>query len=105
MVQITFRPDGTIEHIGDDQSTAAGIVAEIAGRSTKRRASHIEPCSPALRVAFHAVRWFGERAVAWTRSWPCLWRVRIVGGPTFGEYRDRSAAIAAEVAWLENHRL
>ncbi len=117
-VQLTFRPDGTVEHIGDETAPAAALLAGSVATSTKRRASHVEPCNVLLRLAFHAVRfldWFAafvEEPLAaeqpltkWTRSWPCLWRVRVVGGPTFGPYRDRAQAIADEVAWLEVNRL
>lgn len=107
MIQITFNPDGTAEHLGDEHSAAAKLLPNATRRMA--RASHIEPCHWALRVAFHAFRAVSgdkDALAAWTRSWACLWRVRVVGGPVLpGCYRDRGEAIAAEVKWLEANRL
>jgi hypothetical protein len=109
MIQITFNPDGTAEHLGDQGSAAAGLLTGSAGAGRTRRASNIEPANVWLRAAFHAVRAaVGDKCTlaAWTRTWACLWRVRVVGGPVLpGCYRDRSEAIRAEVRWLEEHRL
>jgi hypothetical protein len=117
MIQITFNPDGTAEHLGDEHSPAAALLPD-ATRHTKR-ASHIEPCHWLLRIVFHAIRAW-ERFMrlveadgaehqpftAWTRTWKCNWRVRVVGGPVLpGCYLDRSEAIRAEIRWLEEHRL
>lgn len=107
MIQITFNPDGTAEHLGDEHYPAAKLLPASTRRTV--RASNIEPCHWALRVAFHAIRAaVGDKGplADWTRSWACLWRVRVVGGPVLpGCYRDRGKAIAAEVAWLEANRL
>lgn len=116
MIQITFNPDGTAEHLGDEHCAAAKLLP--AARRTAR-ASHIEPYRWPLRWAFHAVRGLegllARQDVLWakaglltalTRLWPCLWRVRVVGGPVLpGCYRDRDEAIAAEIRWLEQNRL
>ena len=51
-MQITFHPDGTAEHVGENHL----LDGSVASRA-KRRASHIEPYMPDLRVLFHAVRW------------------------------------------------
>jgi hypothetical protein len=79
-----------------------------AGRASRRRASHVEPVSWPLRLLFHGIRSVAHddsAAAAWTRSWRCLWRVRIIGGPVLaGGWRDRAAAIAAEVQWLEENQ-
>lgn len=78
------------------------------GEATKRRMSHVEPCCWPLRLAFHAIRMLvrdDSRAAAWTRGWGCLWRVNVIGGPTWGAYRDRAEAIAAEIKYLEQTRL
>ena len=64
-MQITFRPDGTAQHVGD-----LPLLADIAARRTKRRASHVEPVNVVLRMAFHAVRACCSdeaRLAAWTR--------------------------------------
>lgn len=114
MTTITFKTDGTAQHVGES-TLLAGSVA----RATKKRASHIVPANPILRAIFHAVRfldswdeWCGRGPWAfgglteWTRRWPCLWRVQIVGGPVLPKlYADRSEAIRDEINWLEENRL
>lgn len=98
--QITFQPDGTAQYIGD-QTLLAGVVR-------KRRASFVEPTNWLLRLAFHAVRSLvadDSHLAAWTRAWPCKWRVRVLGGPTFGCYANRAEAIRDEIRWLEENRL
>lgn len=107
-MQITISTDGTAEHIGDETAAAAMLLAGSEAGRTKRRASHIEPCSWWLRIAFYACRFGaddGDWLVEWTRTWPCLWQVRVVGGPTWGAFSDRQEAIASEVAWLQENRL
>ena len=110
-MQITFRPDGTAEHVGDSDLLAGSVQS-----ATKRRASNVEPHWWLLRLAFHLLRgleWLvnkieghaDETVTEWTREWPCLWRVRVVGGPTWGQYRSRAAAIRDEIEWLEANRL
>ena len=100
-MQITFNPDGTAEHIGDQSYPVAGLAQGLA---TKRRASHVEPAAFWLRLGFHLARWAG--LTAWTRRWGCGWRVRVVGGPVLpGVWDDREEAIRAEVRWLEANRL
>ena len=75
--------------------------------SVIKRASHVEPVSWILRLAFYLTRnAFGEygRIAEFTRLWPCLWRVNLapIGGPILPEfYSDRSQAIDAEIAYLE----
>ncbi len=102
-MQITFRPNGTAQHVGDSDLLAGSVA-----HATKRRASSIEPVNVALRVAFVAIRaCCGDesRLAAWTRTWACCWRVRVFGGPTWGCYRNRAEAIRDEIHWLEEHRL
>jgi hypothetical protein len=71
-----------------------------------RRASHVEPNSWLLRVLFHAIRrncTDSCKRAAFTRMWPCLWRINTapVGGPILCTlYRDRKQAIEAEVVFL-----
>jgi hypothetical protein len=101
---INIDTDGRIELIA--HAEALPIMEQ--GITIKRRASHVEPVNPVLRMAFHAIRRAAaddSALAAWTRSWRCLWRVAIVGGPVLEEtWRDRLQAIAAEVAWLERNR-
>lgn len=77
------------------------------GTVTKRRVSHVEPVNPVQRRLFHFIRSRvsdDSRIAGWTRRWSCLWRARLFDGPTLGPFRDRQAAIDAEVAWLEEGR-
>lgn len=75
--------------------------------SVKRRYSRVEPVSRPLRVAFYGLRWaFGEtgRVSEYTRGWRCLWRAKIVNGPTLaGEWRDRQEAINAEHEYFDTY--
>ena len=78
------------------------------GQATTRRASHIEPATPALRWLFHTIRRNvsdSSHLAQWTRTWTCRWRVAIINGPTFGSYTSRAEAIEAEVAWLYANNL
>ena len=100
---ITIDETGRIEQIaghGPDLSSE-GVV-------TKRRASWVEPNSVLPRLAFNLLRLCcrdESRLAGWTRSWRCLWRVRIIGGPVLAAtFRDRAAAIRYEVEWLERNR-
>ena len=74
-----------------------------------RRASHVEPVSFVLRLIFHAVRSLvsdDSRVAAWSRLWPCLWRVDMApvgGGILPVHFSNRLAAIDAEVEALNNH--
>jgi hypothetical protein len=99
----------TIDHSGRvDYIAGHGLDLGDQGQTTKQRASHVEPTSWPLRLLFHAIRQFvrdDSAAAGWTRGWPCTWRVRVLGGPCWGTYRNRQQAIAAEVAWLESNRL
>lgn len=76
------------------------------GTGITRRASNVEPVAYALRIAFYGLRrMFGEygRMASFTRMWPCLWRVNLapIGGDILpGTWRDRSDAIAHEIAVL-----
>jgi hypothetical protein len=71
-----------------------------------RRASHVEPDNACLRLLFHGVRSLvsdGSRIAAWSRTWPCMWRVNMapVGGGILPiRYGYRLAAIDAEVEAL-----
>lgn len=94
------------------------------GEVVTKRASHVEPADFLTRVWFHIVRHFvtdKSRIAAWTRTWKCLWRVNTkpVGGPILrvkhvypkytgvegqediAVWRNRQAAIDAEVAFLD----
>lgn len=103
-MQITFKTDGTAQHVGES-SLLAGSVARV----TKSRASHILPANQILRWAFQAIRSIAaddSLLAGWTRRWPCLWQVSIVDGPVLPKlYSDRFEAIQDEIEWLERNRL
>jgi hypothetical protein len=43
---------------------------------------------------------------SFTRLWPCLWQINLgpIGGPVLdATYRNRQAAIDAEVVWLNTN--
>jgi hypothetical protein len=100
---LTIDQAGRIEYIAGH-----GLELSDQGQVTTRRASHVEPVNVLARVAFHVVRAVcsdNSQLAAWTRTWGCVWRVRVLGGPVLAAgWRDREAAIAAEVAWLEQNR-
>jgi hypothetical protein len=104
-VVVVIRENGSLVSL-DNANTA--FFKEL-GKVTTRRASHIEPCSKVWRVVFHTLRYFfGDKGwmASFTRRWPCLWRVNLtpIGGPIiYRHYWDREGAIAAEVAWLNEH--
>jgi hypothetical protein len=101
-VVITIDQAGRVEMIAGH-----GLDLSGEGVATQRRASHVEPTSWPLRLLFHLLRSVvrdDSAAAAWTRGWPCTWRVRVLGGPCWGRYRNRQEAITAEVAWLEANK-
>jgi hypothetical protein len=104
-VTVTVRDNGELIFL----DTPEAQCFKALGSVTTRRASHVEPDSWLLRLAFHALRHFyGDkgRMSDFTRNWPCLWRVntRPTGGPILpGRWRNRQEAIDAEVSWLGNH--
>jgi len=105
-MQITIRSDGQIEFVRSDALAAA--YDAVGAERAERRASHVEPVCAPLRTLFRAIR----RRVrddsvlaTFTRYWPVRWRVAIVGGPTFGPFWSRRAAIRAEIEWLNENEL
>jgi hypothetical protein len=79
--------------------------------STVRRASHVEPVNPFLRVLFTLLRYqFGDtgKVAAFTRNWDCAWRVNLtpVHGPIVPvDFASRQSAIDFEIDWLETNFL
>jgi hypothetical protein len=101
--QVTIEADGSIRYVNKPELAEA-----FGAEATLERASHVEPVNPALRVAFRALRSHAsDRGLlaAFTRAWPCRWRVTIINGPTFGPFAKRTDAIDAEVSWLNAYRL
>ena len=73
-----IRPGGEIVAV-----YAEAIVLQELGELSIRRASHVEPDA--------AGRWWADLSP--------------VGGPVLGGFGKRSEALAAEVAWLDQHWL
>ena len=75
-MELVVSPAGTITAIYDEI-----LDLDAIGRPQIVRASHVEPDADGL------------------------WFAAIVDGPTLGPFERRSAAIAAEVQWITEHRL
>lgn len=76
-LEITIRPSGELAYVWDDR--LAGLTEAIQGVVT--RASHVEP----VRGGFTA-------------------DMGPSGGPVLGPFRLHGEALAAERAWLREHR-
>lgn len=104
---VAINDDGGLQFI---QNEKLNFLNELGTEHTER-ASHVEPDGFLLRWAFHIFRKiFGERGcmAAWTRCWPCLWRVNMKpsNGPILdGRWLDRQAALDSEVEWLKTWRI
>lgn len=83
----------------------------VTDPSTVKRASHVVPWNPVLRVLFKLIRYVvGETGSIseWTRQWPCLWQINLspIGGPIIPvEWHSRKMAIEFEIKWLESNWL
>ncbi len=77
-MQLVIQPGGVVRCVYGEAIDLAQL-----GRMTVERASHVEPDA------------YGQ------------WRADLgpVGGPVLGPFPRRSAALAAEVAWLRRHWL
>lgn len=75
-MDLFVAPDGCVTAIYDE-----AIDLQTLGAPTITRASHVEPNE--------AGQWFAQ----------------IIDGPRLGPFSKRREALAAEVAWLLNHRL
>lgn len=82
VLTVTIDEDGDLIYL---KTSEHDIFAEM-GEVVTKRASHVEPATFWLRVAFHILRTVvsdKSRIAEWTRSWSCPWRVNTapVGGP------------------------
>ncbi|MBI1349381.1 hypothetical protein GC163_24200 [bacterium] len=75
-MELRIHPDGQITTLYDETFDLATL-----GTVTITRASHVEPDA------------HGD------------WWAQIIGGPRLGPYPRRSAALAAEIAWLTQQHL
>ena len=65
---------------------------------SKQRVSRIVPTSFLLMFSFYAIRWLcsdESRMAAWTRRWPCQWKV-LIDRKSYGPFPCRDDAIAFE---------
>jgi hypothetical protein len=103
-LHVSMDESGTLTFLVD-----ADTQALLNESSVIQRASNVEPVSRPLRAVFHTLRHlFGEkgRMASFTRLWPCLWQINLgpIGGPVLdATYRNRQAAIDAEVVWLNTN--
>ena len=82
VLTVTITEDGDLIYL---KTSEHDIFAEM-GEVVTKRASHVEPATFWLRVAFHILRTVvndKSRIAEWTRGWSCDWRVNTapVGGP------------------------
>lgn len=96
-----YFPGGKVRKLATDKDRAR-LGAAV------RRASRVEPQSFWLRLLFLSLRrWFGDngRVAAWTRTWPCRWRARmlLLDRPILGPFKTRQEALEVENAWLITH--
>lgn len=88
--------------------TVVGLESEITRQlklGNRRRVSHVEPVNLILRRLFHVIRRrvSDDSALAkFTRRWPCRWQARVFDGPVLGPFQQRSAAIAAEIEYVNS---
>ena len=75
-MELVVSPTGQVVTLYNEQFDLSPL-----GQPRIERASHVEPDEQG--------RWFAQ----------------IIDGPILGPYAQRSIAIAAEVAWLTEHRL
>lgn len=103
-LEVTIHDDGTVQFLYD-----ASLAELVPMDAVIKRASHVEPVSIPLRLAFHGLRTlFGEYGwiATFTRSWRCLWRVNMAPvdhGVLPQLFDNRAAAITAEITYLNEH--
>ncbi len=72
--QLLIKRDGSIAWLGD-------LPMKLPGRKFTKRFSEITPVRIDLFILFRLLRFtFGERGkvAAWTRTWLCEWRMKIL---------------------------
>ena len=85
---------------------AAGFADEMSlplVNAQTRRVSTIVPQNVLLRCTFAVLRSLvadSSRVAAWTRTWRCVWLVRIARA-TYGPFRNRSEAIKFEKGLIQ----
>lgn len=82
-VTLSVAPDGTLSFIYTDDVDRFALQEDLGGELLVRRASMVEPTT----------------ASGWEAD------LSPVGGPVLGPFINRAAALAAEVAWLQENVL
>lgn len=81
ILTVTIDENGDLVYL---KTPLSDVLLEL-GTVVTKRASHVEPVNIFQRIAFRALRLFGDknRVADWTRTWQCDWLVdtRPVGGP------------------------
>lgn len=98
-----------IYHPEQQAAPAQALAAGLGQTALDRRGAYVYPQNRQLRSLFKALRrWCGSagRVAAWTRAWRCRWVVVLPGECVRlpGVYRRHSEAVAAEVAWILEHK-
>jgi hypothetical protein len=93
----------------DEDGNTSGLESPltlILNLKNRKRVSHVEPANFVLNFLFRQIRkrvsddsWLAE----FTRQWPCQWQAKIISGPTLGPFKTRTAAIAAEIRYIEGY--
>jgi hypothetical protein len=91
----------------EKDGTTKGLVSpvtQLLRLGNIRRVSHVEPVNGALRWLFHLIRnrvHDDSYLAKFARYWPCKWQANIIDGPILGPFKNRRAAIEAEIRWIE----
>jgi len=105
-IQLIIEKDGTVRHLVDAASEQFG--AAIGPKLSTRRASHVESwgdLSGEARAWLHAQGWCQDGCCD-TIDPNAFWADLLPsGGPVLGPFQQYDEAIAAEVAWLQEHHL
>ena len=107
VVTLIIGADGTTRHLVDQDSER--FAAQIGPKTETRRASHVESWADLstnarawLNAQGYCIDCCGGRSINPNDFWADLLPV---GGPVLGPYTHYPLAIAAEIAWLQEHNL
>lgn len=99
-MNLVFHKDGMVSGLdaGEIDLRKLGTVV------SHRRFSHIWPRHAGLRAVFRVVRAIvreGGKIEGWTRTWKCVWQVRLASDP--GTVMFESSDRRECVVWERNH--
>ena len=92
----------------DEDGRTCGLASPLTQLLSLRERRRVSPGGPVnrlLRRLFHVIRRRvsdESRMAAFTRLWPCKWQANIFEGPVLGPFKDRSAAITAEISYINS---